>query len=276
MGPAFGPIMGGFVVQYSTWPWMFYATSALSAAIQLAGLLWLPETYGPTILKQRAKKLRKATLNQEIYTNYDENTHWTVLRHAMVRPFRLLGTQPIVQILALFIAYVFGLMYLALSTFSAIWVDIYNERSTVASLNYLSLALGFCLATQICAPTNDIVCSAPIAHVLANENQVYSRLKRRNGNVGRPEFRIPLLVPGVLLIPIGLLWYGWSVESRLHWMMPNFGAFLFGSGVVISMQCTTSYIVDTYSIYAASAVAATTVLRAIMAFGKGIRHLIPY
>ena len=150
--------MGGFVVQHSTWHWMFYATSALSAIIQVFGLFLLPETYGPTILQKRARRLRKATKNQNICTKYDKDSHWTILRHAMVRPFRLLGTQPIIQILALFIAYVFGLMYLALSTFSADWVDIYHERSDIAGLNYLSLGLGFSLATQICAPINDIVC----------------------------------------------------------------------------------------------------------------------
>lgn len=49
--------------------------------------------------------------------------------------------------------------------------------------------------------------------------------------------------------------------------MPNIGATLFGSGIIIGMQCITSYIIDAYSIYAASAVAATTVLRAIAGFG---------
>jgi hypothetical protein len=50
--------------------------------------------------------------------------------------------------------------------------------------------------------------------------------------------------------------------------MPNIGALLFSSGIIISMQCTTSYIVDAYSIYAASAIAATTMLRAVAGFGK--------
>lgn len=157
IGPACGPIMGGFVVQNSSWHWMFYATSALSATIQVCGLLWLPETCGPTILRRRAKRLRETTQNQHVCTQYDKDSHWATLRHAMIRPFKLLGTQPIIQILALFIAYVFGLMYLALSTFSAVWVDLYKERSDIAGLNNISFGLGFFFATQICAPINDIV-----------------------------------------------------------------------------------------------------------------------
>ncbi|KAI9857186.1 MAG: hypothetical protein M1813_008548 [Trichoglossum hirsutum] len=49
--------------------------------------------------------------------------------------------------------------------------------------------------------------------------------------------------------------------------MPNIGSVLFGSGIIIGMQCITSYIIDAYSLYAASVLAATTVLRAIAGFG---------
>lgn len=75
------------------------------------------------------------------------------------------------------------------------------------------------------------------------------------------------MIPGAILLPVGLFWYGWSIEKHAHWIFPNIGAAIFGSGIIISMQCTTSYIIDTYDVYAASAVAATTVLRAIAGFG---------
>jgi hypothetical protein len=96
--------------------------------------------------------------------------------------------------------------------------------------------------------------------------QIYSKLKRRNGGIGLPEYRVPLMIPGAILVPIGFFWYGWSIQAKAHWIMPNIGATLLGSGIIISMQCITSYIIDAYSMYAASAVAATTVLRAIAGF----------
>ena len=97
--------------------------------------------------------------------------------------------------------------------------------------------------------------------------QIYAKLRARNGGTGLPEHRVPLMIPGAVLVPVGFFWYGWSIQARLHWIMPNIGATLFGSGIIISMQCMTSYIVDAYSIYAASAIAATTVLRALAGFG---------
>ena len=61
--------------------------------------------------------------------------------------------------------------------------------------------------------------------------------------------------------------YGWSVQHRLHWVVPNVGAALLGCGIITGMQSITSYVVDTYPLYAASATAALTVLRAFAGFG---------
>jgi len=155
-----GPIIGAFIVQHTTWHWMFYTTSILSASIQLMGLFALPETYGPKILHLRAAKLRASTGNPHLHTNYEQRGRSVghILLQALIRPCKLLSTQSIIQVLSAYTAYVYGLMYLVLSTFPSVWVDVYKERSDIAGLNYISLALGFCLATQICAPINDYVC----------------------------------------------------------------------------------------------------------------------
>ncbi|PGH12529.1 hypothetical protein AJ80_06690 [Polytolypa hystricis UAMH7299] len=256
MGPAVGPIIGAFIVQHTTWKWMFYATSILSALIQFIGIFALPETYGPKILHNKAAKLRKSTGNPRLHTKFEERNKsvYHILLQALIRPTKLLCTQPIIQVLALYTAYVYGLMYLALSTFPLVWEDIYGQRADIAGLNYISLALGFCLATQICAPINDYI---------------YARLKRRNGGIELPEYRIPLMIPGAILIPLGFFCYGWSIQVKAHWIVPNIGAALFGSGIIITMQCVTSYVIDAYSIYSASSIAAITVLRALAGFDSG-------
>ncbi|KAK4981934.1 hypothetical protein LTR28_002885, partial [Elasticomyces elasticus] len=127
----------------------------------------------------------------DLRTEYDtpDKTFTSVLSTALIRPFRLLGTQPIVQVLAVYIAYVYGLMYLVLSTFPRLWTEIYHESIGIGGLNYISLGLGFFSGTQVCAPLND---------------RIYRRLKKRNNGIGKPEFRIPLMMPASVVIPIGL------------------------------------------------------------------------
>jgi hypothetical protein len=49
--------------------------------------------------------------------------------------------------------------------------------------------------------------------------------------------------------------------------MPNIGTLIFCAGSIISFQCIQTYLVDAYTRYAASAIAAATVLRSMAGFG---------
>jgi multidrug resistance protein len=254
LGPAVGPIAGGFIAMKTTWRWCFWSTSIVDAGIQVLGVIYLRETYAPKLLSNRAEKLRKETGNPHYHTEWEspDRTLSKVLRSSLIRPFRLLGTQPIIQVLALYMAYLYGLMYLVLSTFPSVWEDVYHESVGIGGLNYISLGVGFFLGTQICAPIND---------------GIYRKLKRRNNNEGMPEFRVPLMVPGAILVPIGLFIYGWSARSSVHWIVPNIGAAIFAAGTIMGFQCTQTYIVDAYSRFAASAVGSAVVLRSLAGFG---------
>lgn len=75
------------------------------------------------------------------------------------------------------------------------------------------------------------------------------------------------MVPGAILVPIGLLIYGWTAEFKTHWIGPNIGAMLFACGAIMSFQCLQGFLVDSYQRYAASAVGAATVLRSLAGFG---------
>ena len=69
-----------------------------------------------------------------------------------------------------------------------------------------------------------------------------------------------------MMVAVALLWYGWAVEARLTWIVPDVGAAVFAAGVKVAMQCTQAYALDVYSTYAASASAASSLLRSIAGF----------
>lgn len=91
-------------------------------------------------------------------------------------------------------------------------------------------------------------------------------MKRRNGGVGIPEFRLPLLVPAAILLPLGLFIYGWSAEYQVHWVVPNIGAFIIAASIMIGFNALMIYIIDCYTTFAASASAAASVMRSAFAF----------
>ncbi|KAF2107799.1 putative bicyclomycin resistance protein [Lophiotrema nucula] len=246
VGPAIGPIAAGYIVQHWSWPWIFYCTSAFAILARLVGQVILQETYTPVILR---KKLRKAGLESQ-----DDSSEYKSMKNLkanLARPFIMLGTKPIVQLLAFFMAYLFGLHNMAISIYQSVWQDQYGQSPSRASLNYIFIAAGLVLGAQLGGPVND---------------RIYARMKKRNGGTDSPEIRTVLMYPASLIVPAGLLWYGWSAEMHLHWIMPNIGICIFCFGVIVGYQCIQAYVLDCYPLYAASAMGALTVLRAIAGF----------
>jgi MFS family permease len=251
LGPVIGPITGAFISEYTTWRWVFWSTSIAGIIIQIFGLLFLPETYGPTLLKRREKSLREKEGDSLYHTEHDSVNFISAMKTALVRPFKLLATQPIVQVIALYMAYLFGMFYLLLSTFPGVWEGVYGESTGIGGLNYISLGIGYVLGAQVNTHTSD---------------KIYRRLKSAWDNEGVPEFRMPAMFVGSVFIPVGLFWYGWSVQARVHWVMPNIGMVIFGFGAIMCLQCMQTYIIDSYTRFAASGLAAAVVLRSLAGF----------
>ncbi|KAJ8082377.1 hypothetical protein PM082_008232 [Marasmius tenuissimus] len=261
MGPVVGPIAGAWIAQLSDWRWVFWSTSIVDAAIQIAGLFYLKETYAPVLLERKAERIRK-TLNSDsekghvkkVRTIYDgEHRRWrAIFAKAMTRPFALFAREPIAQVIGLYMAYIYGIFYLFLTTLPDIFGRIYQQKPGIAGINYLALGIGLTGASQLNARTMD---------------KIYIRLKNRNGGVGRPEFRVPSMIIGSLFLPIGLFLAGWAAEAELHWVVVDIGLVFIGAGVILNFQAMQTYVVDCFTLHAASAMAAVSCLRSLAGFG---------
>ncbi|KAH7010920.1 putative bicyclomycin resistance protein [Macrophomina phaseolina] len=240
IGPAIGPIAAAYITQRWPWPWIFHASSAFAAITLLFGLVSLQETYRPILLRRKLSGSGLTAIKSNVS-----------LRTNLVRPFILLGTQPIIQIIALFMAYLFGLNHLTISTFQAMWQEMYDQSPSRSSLNYLSVTTGFVVGCEVAGPLND---------------KIYAHLKKIKKSPGIPEFRTALMVPAAILVPIGQLWYGWTAQAQLHWLLPNAGIAVYCFGLIVGYQCIQSYVLDCYPVYAASAVAALTLPRSLTGF----------
>lgn len=77
----------------------------------------------------------------------------------------------------------------------------------------------------------------------------------------RPENRLIPILPAMIAFPIGLFLYGWSLEERLHWIVPALATFLCGFSLSSSTTPIMNYLVDIFGDRSASAVAAVLPLR---------------
>ncbi|KAL0949681.1 hypothetical protein HGRIS_009719 [Hohenbuehelia grisea] len=143
-----------------------------------------------------------------------------------------------------------GVYYLMFATFANFFQSTYGFQPGIGGLCYLGLGIGFFAATVYGAKMGD---------------NIYARLSAKNNGVGKPEMRVPALIFGSFFVPIGVLWYGWSAQAKLHWMMPIVGSGIFGFGLMTTFLPIQLYLVDAFK-YAASALAAASTLRSILGF----------
>ena len=157
LGSAVGAIFGGWVVQSASWRWLFWGSSAFVACCLACGFLVLRETFAPVILRQKQKKL----LGDDSATPPLTKTLTKIITTDLPRPFVLVGTQPIIWALGLYMAYLWGLNFLMISTYQVLWQEQYGQTSSIASLNYISISLGFVIGCELAAPANDKVSRSP-------------------------------------------------------------------------------------------------------------------
>ncbi|KAK0455696.1 MFS general substrate transporter [Desarmillaria tabescens] len=254
VGPSTGPLVGGWIASRVRWEWVFWSVSIADAILQIAGFIFLEETYVPELQKRRARALRKSTGNVMIRSRFEQpNRHWTsVMTQGMIKPLKFLATEPIVQVFALYMAVLYGVLYLSLSSFVKVYTDQYYENTGIAGLHYLAIALGSTVGGQVGA------------RVL---NKIYARLKVKNGGIGTPEMRLPLLMVSATTLPIGLLIYGWTANARIFWILPDIGVFIYSIGIGGNWTCIQTYLVDNYALHAASAISGVSSFRAFAGFG---------
>jgi hypothetical protein len=78
------------------------------------------------------------------------------------------------------------------------------------------------------------------------------------------EMRLPASIYYAIFVPISVFWYGWSVERKDHWIVPIIGMVPFGFGMLGIFVPVQQYLVDAFTPYSASAVAAVRTSLSIM------------
>jgi multidrug resistance protein len=129
LGPAIGPICGAFISEGIGWRWIFWIISIASAAVIVIAAVLLPEMYEPRLEQTRRREAqRRADLGSQSRAVYKKPDAFTkLMRDNLQRPFRLLGTQIIIQLLALYMAVLYGTMFLFLFIYPRMWAEKYDQ-----------------------------------------------------------------------------------------------------------------------------------------------------
>ncbi|KAK3725100.1 GTPase-activating protein [Vermiconidia calcicola] len=262
-GPVLGPLVGGFAVQFgfvsggftAPWTWPIWELMWLSGFCLVVLFFFLPETSANNILVRRTRRLRKITGDDKLICEPElmaqEMTSKDIVLMSLVRPFTLNFLEPMVLMLNLYIALIYGLLYIWFESFVDVFIGVYHFGLGEEGLAYLGILIG--------------------ALVVIPPFFLYLHYKLEpqfdeNGEL-QPEKRLPPTFVGAFCIPICLFWFGWSARPSVHWIMPIIGSGWFSIGAFLLFNSILNYLPDAYPQYAASVLAGNDLLRS--SFGAG-------
>ncbi|PSR82796.1 bicyclomycin resistance protein [Coniella lustricola] len=249
LGPIIGPVAGGFLAAAKGWRWVFWVLVIIAGFATILMLVCMRETYAPVILERKTNRLRKETGNEMLRSKLDVGLSPSdYFKRGIIRPFKMLLLSPVVTVVALYMAVVYGYLYLMFTSMTEVFEGYYGFSTQDAGLAYLGLGVGSMSGLVIFSLTSD-------RHL--------KKMSAKEGAGMKPEYRLQPLPIGAILLPIGLFIYGWTAEYRVHWIVPILGTTVIGIGNLIIFLALQMYLVDAFTLYAASALAANTVIRSI-------------
>jgi len=263
-GPILGPLMGGFIVDWRDrlgyvdgWRWTIWELLWLSGLGLAILIVTLPETSTPCILYYKAKRLRKITGNQNLQSESEimqkEMTPGQIVKISLLFPFVLCFTEPIVFLLNLYIALIYGILYIFFEAYAIVFVGIYGFNEGELGLSFFGVFVGSVLAL--------------LGFEIYLKTYLEKEFDKADDGMIAPEQRLPPAMLGAFFIPICLFWFGWTSRASIHWIVPIIGTSFFGAGTFLLFQSILNYLPDAYPSRAASVLAGNDLFRS--AFGAG-------
>lgn len=260
LGPFISPIVGGFITQsYLGWRWTEYITGIMGALALCLEAIFLEETYMKTILRKRASHIRAETRNYAIHHISEEEVLdiGSLVHKQLLLPLKLLFLEPIVFLITVYTAFIYGILYLFLEAYPIVFIEYRGISPTLGTLPYIGLIVGVLLG-----------CGTVVAF-----EPRYNRKFKENNDIPVPEERLLPMMIGAVVFPIGLFWFAWTGNyPDIHWIAPTLSGLATGAAILTIFLQALNYLVDAYLTVAASAIAANTFLRSF--FGAGFRELL--
>ncbi|GAA5962774.1 hypothetical protein JCM3765_001512 [Sporobolomyces pararoseus] len=256
-GPILSPVIGGFAAMNLNWRWPIYELIFASAFSLAFSFLLLPETYGPTILYRRARRLRKLTGNDKLITReeldlQDEPSIFTTIGTTISRAF-LLCADPIVLFCNLYLGFVYAIFYLWFEAFPIVFTEYRGFNLGVSGLPFLAFYVTGALSFLV--------------YCLYQKYHYIPKIKKTDFNVP-PEERLELALMGAPFVGVALLLFGWLGNYKeINWIGPTIGASLYFPGVYAMFQCLSVYLALSYEKYAASILAGSALFRSALGAG---------
>lgn len=222
-GPLLAPVVGGLLAQRWGWRSTLWFLSAYGALTLILIFLALPETLAvpkPVIpeVDEDEDAPASRTLSRVSTQQMAETTaRWLkTLKVVLIDPLKIiLYLQYIPVLMSVYYASMaFGSLYvLSVSVADSFGREPYNYSTIIVGLLYIPNSLGYLVASLFGGRWMD--------SIMHREARKANRYDEKGRLVFHPEDRMRENAwLGALLYPAALIWYGWTVEKGVFWLVP--------------------------------------------------------
>lgn len=252
-GPSLGPLIGAVLSVKAGWRWTFWFMLIVSGfSFGVLGF-FLPETYAPTLMYKRAKKLRELTENDAI-KSIDELEEKKLSKNKIAmayiwRPIEVSIVEPVVLLINVYLALVYSVLYLWFEAFPIVYREVFGFTIIEEGVCFSSLLVGVILGS--------------FCYVIFIYYKFTLRLLRHENIY--PEVFTPMAIVGGALLPCGLFIFAWSATTEAHWIGTLIGAAISGFSNFVIFQTLLNYLGMSFPKYAASVFASNCLWRSVVA-----------
>jgi len=253
LGPAVGPVIGGFVTVRKSWRWTQW-TIVFFAIFSMILTLFAQETHKPTILRRRNKK-RGLPPPPTPFQSASQKFK-VLITITLLRPIHMLLTEPIVAFFSLYVAFNFSVLFSFFAAFPFVFETVYHFTIEQSGLVFIAIGIGCVIAF--------VTVMACDKYLYQPRYQEAKRLQDEGKGSGAvpPEYRLYPALMGSFGLPLGLFWFAWTAKADISWASPVVAAIPFAWGNLSIFIASATYLIDTYQAQnGASAIAANGLLR---------------
>ena len=220
-GPLFAPIVGGALSQRWGWrstQWFLTIYGGIMVAFVLFGLPETLERRKPLDPETRPENRLERTLSRVSSQQVAEKTgKWfRILKIVLWDPLKIILYLrfPAVFLTVAYASIAFGSLYiLNVSIQDGFARAPYNFSTLIVGLLYIPNSLGYILSSIVGGRWMDAI--------MHREARKAKRFDHRGRLIFIPEDRMKENAWfGAIIYPAALIWYGWTVEKGVHWIVP--------------------------------------------------------
>jgi DHA1 family multidrug resistance protein-like MFS transporter len=249
LGAVVGAIAGAYITYEIHWRWTAWITLIFIGFFLIVSIFTIQDSSGRSILRSKAKRLRFETGNGALHSrSEDSHTDFRDITFKyFTKPLRMFRTEPILVVMTLYLTLVYGTLYLSYEAFPIV----YQRRGwspIASSLPFLAVTLGIITAFIVCSV---FFLTWYKKHAITDQGSP------------NPELRLPPMIVGAAMLPLALLWFGWS--ENVHWVSQILANYFISLSLVLIFSCGIVYLVDLYQVHATSAISIHIVVRSLVA-----------